>query len=56
MSQIGITNLGGRFSEIESMIVKGKDAAELSDEIQDLASRLEELITNLRLTTMEHLN
>lgn len=56
LSQIGITNLGGRFSEIESMIVKGKDAAELSDEIQDLASRLEELITNLRLTTMEHLN
>ncbi len=56
LSQIGITNVGGRFSELESMIVAGKEAKELADEIRDMASRLEELITNLRLTTMEHLN
>lgn len=56
LSQIGISNLGGQFQEVESRIVEGGTVEELSDEIEKMLRRLEELVTQLRLTTMEHLN
>lgn len=56
LSQIGIGNLGSRFSEVESLIVSGKGVADVVDEVTDLLKRLEELIAHLRLTTLEHLN
>ncbi|MEX1241366.1 MAG: ATP-binding protein [Cyclobacteriaceae bacterium] len=56
LSQLGITNLGSQFQDVESRIVEGGTIAELSDEIERMLQRLEELITQLRLTTMEHLN
>jgi len=56
LSQLGISNLGGQFQEVESMIVAGKTVEDLSEEIGRMLKRLEELIAQLRLTTMEHLN
>jgi HPt (histidine-containing phosphotransfer) domain-containing protein len=56
LSQLGITNLGSQFQDVELRIVEGGTVAELSDEIERMLQRLEGLITQLRLTTMEHLN
>ena len=56
LSQIGIRTLGGRFNTIETMIVSGKPVDELKDELRDLLSRVEQLISHLRLTSLQHLN
>ncbi|MEX2233204.1 MAG: ATP-binding protein [Cyclobacteriaceae bacterium] len=56
LSQLGILNLGAQLHEIESMIVVGKSIPELSADITRILERLEELIAQLRLTAMEHLN
>ena len=56
LSQIGIRNLGARFQEIESMIVAGKAIGEVSDDIENMLQRLEELIAQLKLTSIGHLN
>jgi signal transduction histidine kinase/DNA-binding response OmpR family regulator len=56
LSQIGMADLGGELHEIESMMVAGKNLPELSDPINNLLRRIEELIAQLRLTAMEHLN
>ncbi|MGC1241993.1 MAG: ATP-binding protein [Chryseosolibacter sp.] len=56
LSQIGIRNLGTQFQQIEIQIVGGRTVQELSGEIERTLERLEELIAQLRLTTMEHLN
>jgi signal transduction histidine kinase/CheY-like chemotaxis protein len=56
LSQMGIGNLGSRFNEIESLMVGGKSLGDVADDITDLLKRLEELIAQLRLTSLEHLN
>ena len=56
LSQVGISNLGSQFKEMESMLVAGKPVRELAGEIENILMLLEELIAQLRLTTMEHLN
>lgn len=56
LSQIGIRNLGSAFQEVEVMLVGGKTVDELTGQIQGLLKRVEELITQLKLTAMEHLN
>jgi signal transduction histidine kinase/CheY-like chemotaxis protein len=56
LSQIGIGYLGSRFSEIETLIVSGSDAEDIREDVADGLNRLEELIVQLRLTTLEHLN
>ena len=56
LSQLGITNLGSQLQAIEVRIVMGGTVQELSDEIGKILKRLQELITQLRLTAMEHLN
>ena len=56
LSQIGISPLGSRFSNLESQIVAGKTVEDLQEELHDVMKRVEDLITQLRLTTLEHLN
>lgn len=56
LSQIGIRNLGTRFNKIEKIIVAGKSADNVRDELEQSVREVEELITHLRLTTPEHLN
>jgi HPt (histidine-containing phosphotransfer) domain-containing protein len=56
LSQIGISNLGSQFQEMESMIVAGKTVPDLSDDLAKILKRLEDLIGQLRLTTLAHLN
>ncbi|HEU5148536.1 MAG TPA: ATP-binding protein [Chryseosolibacter sp.] len=56
LSQIGIRNLGTRFNKIEKLIVSGKTADDLRDEIEQAVRAVEEMVTHLRLTTPEHLN
>lgn len=56
LSQVGIGNLGSRFNEIESLMVGGKGVGDVADDITELLKRLEELIAQLRLTSLEHLN
>ena len=56
LSQLNIANFGSQLQEIESMLVAGKTVPEVSDDIYKILKRLEELIMQLRLTTMEHLN
>ena len=56
LSQLNIENYGRKLQEVELMIVAGKTAPELSDEISNILKRLEELLAQIRLTTMEHLN
>ena len=56
LSQIGIGNFGSRFAALESQIVSGKSVEDLEDELREMVKRVEELIAQLRLTTLEHLN
>jgi CheY-like chemotaxis protein/HPt (histidine-containing phosphotransfer) domain-containing protein len=56
LSQIGIGNFGSRFAALESQIVGGKSVEDLEDELREMVKRVEELIAQLRLTTLEHLN
>lgn len=56
LSQIGISNLGSRFGAIEGQVVAGKAVQDLEDELRELTNKLEELIAQLRLTTLEQLN
>lgn len=56
LSQIGVKDLGSKFNKIETSLVEGKAVDTLRDELSELATRLEELILHLRLTTHTHLN
>ncbi len=56
LSQLGLVDLGSQLYEVESKIVAGETIPELSDEINKILKRLDELIIQLRLTSMEHLN
>jgi signal transduction histidine kinase/DNA-binding response OmpR family regulator len=56
LSQIGIRTLGAKFSTMETLIVSGKPIAELKAELQVLLASVEQLISQLRLTTLQHLN
>ena len=56
LSQIGIGNVGSRFATLETQIVNGKSVEDLEDELREMIRRVEELIVQLRLTTLEHLN
>jgi signal transduction histidine kinase/CheY-like chemotaxis protein len=56
LSQLGISNLGSQFQDVESRIVAGKSVQDLTVEIEKMLKRLQDLITQVRLTSMEHLN
>lgn len=56
LSQLGIGSLGDQLHQIESMIVAGKPLPELSETIKKILRQLDELIAQLRLTSMERLN
>lgn len=56
LSQLGISSLGRKFHDMESMIVSGKPLAEFSEELKSHLKTLEDLLVQLRLTTPEHLN
>lgn len=56
LSQVGMSQLGNQLHSIESMIVAGKSIPELSDQIIDIIKQLDDLVVQLRLTSMEHLN
>jgi signal transduction histidine kinase/DNA-binding response OmpR family regulator len=56
LSQLGISSLGAQFHDMESMIVSGKPLSEFSEELRNNLNKLEDLIVQLRLTTLEHLN
>lgn len=56
LSQIGVTSLGEKFHHIECALVAGKGMDEVSGDVVMTLNRLEELITQLKLTTLEHLN
>ena len=56
LSQIGIRTLGAKFSRMETLIVSGKPIGELKAELQELIASVEQLISQLRLTTLQHLN
>ena len=56
LSQIGMRTLGSRFNTIETKMVSGKTVQELKDELDESVTSLEELIAQLRLTSIQHLN
>ncbi|HEX8039008.1 MAG TPA: ATP-binding protein [Chryseosolibacter sp.] len=56
LSQIGITHLGSQLHEVESAIVSGKGLSDVSEEISRISKKLEEVISQLKLTSLEHLN
>jgi signal transduction histidine kinase/DNA-binding response OmpR family regulator len=56
LSQIGIGTLGSQLYSIESRIVAGKPVSELREEISHILTELDQLITQLTLTTSERLN
>lgn len=56
LNQIGVRALGARFSEIEGRIVSGQVVPEFEEDLQESVHHLEQLIGQLRLTTLEHLN
>lgn len=56
LSQIGMTNLGKKLHEAESMLVAGTPVEELSPSLLEIITHIEETITQLKLTRLEHLN
>lgn len=56
LSQLGITALGNRFGHLESAIVSGVTWEEFVGDLAEAVNRLEELVAQMRLTTLEHLN
>lgn len=56
LSQVGIGTLGNQLHEIESLLVAGTPVAELSPNLEEILKNLEETITQLKLTRLEHLN
>ncbi len=56
LSQIGIADLGSRFSAIETSIASGSVMEAFEEDLMDTLEDLAELVTQMRLVSLEHLN
>lgn len=56
LSQIGLGDLGGQLHEIESLLVAGTPVVEVSTPLEEIIHSLDDVILQLKLTRLEHLN